>query len=239
MDILHVTNLVFGSFHLVAKLGALRNLEGPTFSNLPFKFYRNLRIKVYSNVKRDFSRSRSCERDSLKITCSPITVLSSCDGKTRRLPNARVRSLSAIERLFYACFDLFLCILLITLRAQARARKRNPRTFGAQRIAISACHGVSGSLATADALLLWRATAPTTVQRRSNTLAEARTAPGTAQAAQALLWPRATVAATALGCAKRCTLLGRGALRQRATALGCAVHCTPPPSRDVAGASRL
>ena len=187
MDILHVTNLVFGSFHLVAKLGALRNLEGPTFSNLPFKFYRNLRIKVYSNVKRDFSRSRSCDRDSngLKLTCSPITFLSSCDGKTRRLPNARVRSLSAIERLFYACFDLFLCILLITLRAQARARKRNPRTFGAQRIAISACHGVSGSLATADALLLWRATAQTTVQRRSNTLAEARTAPGTARCTSA------------------------------------------------------
>jgi hypothetical protein len=124
MDILHVTNLVFGSFHLVAKLGALQNLEGPTFSNLPFEFYRHLRIKVYSNVKRDFSRSRSCERDSygLKLTCSPISVLSSCDGKTQRLSNARVRSLSAIERLFFSCFDLFQCILFITLRAQARAR---------------------------------------------------------------------------------------------------------------------
>jgi hypothetical protein len=75
-------------------------------------------------VKRDFSRSRSCERDSnsLKLSCSPITVLSSCDGKTQRLSNARVRSLSAIERLFFACFDLFQCILLITSRAQARAR---------------------------------------------------------------------------------------------------------------------
>ena len=211
MDILHVTNLVFGSFHLVAKLGALRNLEGPTFSNLSFKFYRNLRIKVYSNVKRDFSRSRSCERDSngLKLTCSPITFLSSCDGKTRRLPNARVRSLSAIERLCSACFDLFQCILLITLRAQARARKRNPWT-GALRIAISACHGGAAG---------W--------QRPTHSCSAARLR---------RLWFNGAVTLVRRRALRRAL---RGALRRRATALGCPVNSTPPPLRDVACEYRL